>query len=701
MELNHDDVTHIAQCIIFNPSIVIDGVENTENIFEHARLSRYSIYQLTGCKDTDDEGKILYGILKKDFDTYWSTKNKAKIIASDPTKNISLYIGLTLDTIETARETTPSKEKNNINLYFIQRMLWPDDQDIINRPAKKIEYEAGYHLFLGLADRMTISFQKNFLNYHVDILFELRDSLDIDLPKIGVEIDEGYDEGHNNYNKDDEKIREEVVKYFDNILYRIPIKRSHTITEIKLIVDKFVKNIIQKADDMLITYNPNISQQELERELLRYNYSNHIISHFLANHSTGDSLFCLRHDIVAESLGYSKTRNYRRFVDLFSGALTKGDKSYIPSQFTVNIDYKIVKLSEISSKDGLVEASTNPSTIDILGRKNNGNAQAQTRIYIFSRSTFHRLCIASQKPKAREIANSFCKMYEILFKYIIASRKQVVIHNRDNKAYEPAVKDRVGVLVKQRVGMTLNNRLQVESDNNQLKYEKFRKKYEIADKLIGENKETIDDLVKKVCESTTKRIEDLDMIEKLNKRVVILEGFKEKYRILVPKYNNYIKDLKNKDQEISRLKKLLEEKPVVRKLLRRKPIPVDPPVYTPADIPQVIIEEKLQHKKIVIKKLLRKPKTVDEKIPEVVVNAEVIIDEKMPEMVVNADVIIPEIIVLDVAAVRDTKYSKPDFVVKTMKELKDICRTSGVGGYSGMKKDALINWMMTKDKIMY
>ena len=36
----------------------------------------------------------------------------------------------------------------------------------------------------------------------------------------------------------------------------------------------------------------------------------------------------------------------------------------------------------------------------------------------------------------------------------------------------------------------------------------------------------------------------------------------------------------------------------------------------------------------------------------------------------------------------------------TVKELKDICRTNGIGGYSSMSKSVLIEWMMTKDKIM-
>jgi len=50
--------------------------------------------------------------------------------------------------------------------------------------------------------------------------------------------------------------------------------------------------------------------------------------------------------------------------------------------------------------------------------------------------------------------------------------------------------------------------------------------------------------------------------------------------------------------------------------------------------------------------------------------------------------------------IKKPKYTKNSLSCFTVKELKDICRTNGIGGYSSMSKSVLIEWMMTKDKIM-
>lgn len=82
-----DDATHMAKSITYNPTIAIKGINNTQTLFEQARMNRYHIYQLTK-EDIEDpeeeEQKIQYGILKKDFDKYWNTKNTNKIIAINP-----------------------------------------------------------------------------------------------------------------------------------------------------------------------------------------------------------------------------------------------------------------------------------------------------------------------------------------------------------------------------------------------------------------------------------------------------------------------------------------------------------------------------------------------------------------------------------------------------------------------------------------
>ena len=72
---NEDDATYMAKYIEYSPDIKITGVE-TKNLFKHAELCKYKIYELTdkfreeGDED-DDEPYIVYGILESDFKRCW------------------------------------------------------------------------------------------------------------------------------------------------------------------------------------------------------------------------------------------------------------------------------------------------------------------------------------------------------------------------------------------------------------------------------------------------------------------------------------------------------------------------------------------------------------------------------------------------------------------------------------------------------
>ena len=68
--------------------------------------------------------------------------------------------------------------------------------------------------------------------------------------------------------------------------------------------------------------------------------------------------------------------NYRRFRKL------------VRDYFVVNIDYKITTLKAI---EGSVVGTTDPLTGE--ERQKLGGKSAQTQIYVFSRATFHRICI--------------------------------------------------------------------------------------------------------------------------------------------------------------------------------------------------------------------------------------------------------------------------------------------------------------------
>lgn len=224
-----DDATHIARRMTSQSQI--NSEVDSDLLFSHSQLSRYSIYCLTGKEGGADDGDVAYGIMIQDHAKYWRTPKKGpKTIAITEDDEIMLFIDISKVMLDFAKNTIPSTEKDGILTYFMQRMLWPDNEDIRNVPKKKVEFEAGYQLWLFLGNTMTLTHQPNILNYRADMLLELKNALDIDIPSIGVEIDE---DGHEAYDSNKEKERKEVIEYFDNILYRIPISRNASLEEIK------------------------------------------------------------------------------------------------------------------------------------------------------------------------------------------------------------------------------------------------------------------------------------------------------------------------------------------------------------------------------------------------------------------------------------------------------------------------------------
>lgn len=294
---------------------------------------------------------------------------------------------------------------------------------------------------------------------------------------------------------------------------------------------------MRKADDMLIVYNPEISPRQLEEQLLKHDYSTQFVSQFLANHNTGDRVFCLRHDIVGEYLGYSNRRKYDRFKEVITGTKTK------PSKFKCNIDYKSDKKSV----------------------NNDRGKEVKTKIIIFSRSTYNRICNVSRKPKALEISDSFCKMYEILFKYIISIRSEVVIQNRENKASEPIVKERINEIIKQRLKTTKLDKLSKELLDTQ------RKTVELKDKIssdaikMREYDETIKDLLGKISahEIMYQELED--------KSETNMKEYKDSVTTKMKENNDTIKDLTRKvDHMVLMSAKLEESKLKCKKLDKKK-----------------------------------------------------------------------------------------------------------------------------------
>jgi hypothetical protein len=442
-DFNDDDLVFFDAIPVSN-DILTDYIDSSL-IYKHAELFKYSIYKLI-CKVDNNDYK--YCVLKQDYSNYWCVKGNIEYYNIYDANNYGndtchTYIELTDYVFDTLKAMIPTKTQ--INVYFTQRLFWSDDMEIRNRPAKKIEFETVYKLFLGLAHRMIIKHQVNFMNYYVDMLLEVKDNIDYKTPRIGIEIDE-----NDHCDRNPEEIaRQNVLEYFDNIIYRIPIMKTDTDEQITIKVNDIIDKVTKRANDLLMIYNPNLSREELEQELISKNFASHVIEKFLDKHNTGDDVYCLRHDIVAKYLDYGKTDNYRKFRQLFT---------YSNTYFKENIDYKIVRKNTIENLHRLCNKT--------------GTKLERIEIIIFSRSTFHKICILSKKPKAYEIAMSFCNIYN-MYSNVFVKSEGIVKQNRRNVVLEEDIKKRVEVLVKQRIDKTRNRKLENKLENVESKYNKM------------------------------------------------------------------------------------------------------------------------------------------------------------------------------------------------------------------------------------
>ena len=527
--------THIAKYIPntedYYPSLTdsLKGVE-IKTIFKLSQMCGYSMYQLTSIDETDDQ--LYYAMEQKDFNAYWSIKADVfKISNIKGSTESFLYVCLTDTVIKRLQDVVPAK--NKAFTYFLQRTIFPDDKSISTRPSKRIEFEAGYQLFKQLSHRMFFTHQVNFLNFYEDMTLELRDVLGTDMPKIGVEIDEN---DHTDRDPVYEQHRLNVLKHFDNIVFRIPIKLTATQQEIEEEVAKVSKLIVNKANDLLLTYNPDLDKNLLEQQALEASVSIEHIHLYLDDQKTGDKNFPYRHNAVAERLGYTATENYKRF------------KETIKNNFIEGIDYKIVKLSMFEGFDG---EPSNPSTPKLSGKERQklGGKAKQQDVYIMSRITLNRICIDSAKPMAKPlaklIAHSFSKLYEIFNKMLIFLRTKVVMDNREHRASEPDMKKRVKVLAVQNMEKTdvvkkskMYEKCKKELDNKSSKLEESNKRNEGF-------KKTIKDIMKKLNDEKTKNTE----------KETEYENIKEKYTKTLERKIKYMNKYRTTKTELDTSKK--------------------------------------------------------------------------------------------------------------------------------------------------
>jgi hypothetical protein len=478
----------------------------------------------------------------------------------------------------------------------------------------------------------------------------------MNIPPIAIEYNEG---GHSGYNKLDENTRQSVIEYFGNRMVNIPITRQVTDQELGIILDKVAEDVISLLKELTIDYNPDITEDRLCEIIRKNSVDRDFISMFI--NGCGKSpyekyKYC--HTDVAEYLGYS-TENLRRDFN----------KSFIKIN---NCNYVVKTLKEIK-QDLSVRSTVHLNNDNLSVRStvqlfwNEYKARSDAKFYFINRVGFYQLCMASTKPKARVVREYFVEVYEAVMTYVCRSRKRNIDRLVKVKESIPIVEQRI----KKRVDDSLNKfdskkmAKELEEKNEYMK--KMKKK---IDELTDQKKQ--DDRIMSENNTFIKQIqlsqyEAEEKVEELKSKIVDqdekVEKLKSKIDKLVPIYNSSVRSNKQKQLLLSDKNKQLQKE-------------VDKNSEKDLEICRLmkLLEEKS------VKKLLRKPKPIIKPL---------IIDE-----VKNDPIVEP------VVEVKTVKYNKTVFSIKTVKELKDICRTSGVGGYSGMTKSVLIEWMMTKDQIM-
>jgi len=479
-------------------------------------------------------------------------------------------------------------------------------------------------------------------------------------------------------------------------MVNIPITRQVTDRELGIILDKVAEDVIALLKEITIDYNPDITEDRLCEIIRKNSVDRDFISMFI--NWSGKSpykkyKYC--HTDVAEYLGYSSKTMRLSFA------------AHLKSVKPCNIVVKTRKelRDYVATLDKTCCISKYTASFDL---ESSGHGGHNTKFYFLNRVGFYQLCMASTKPKARVVREYFVEVYEAVMTYVCRSRKRNIDRLVKVKESVPIVEERI----KKRVDDSLNkfnskkmmkeleeknesikimkNKIdeitgqknqdnRIMSENNIRIKEAQMAQYE-ADEKVAKYKKTIQKLSRKIIKKDEEHKEVIRDIEsKINNQDVeqhkkIIKKLKRKINKQDEEYKELIKELKSKIDKL--LNKIINKNVKNNKQIKEE---IEKNVKKDQEINRLmkLLGEKSNKNPKLVKKLI-KP------VP-IITPVLVIIDEKKVDnpIVVNT-----------------TKYNKNIFKVKTVMELKDICRTNGIGGYSGMSKSVLIEWMLTKDKIM-
>jgi chromosome segregation ATPase len=271
----------------------------------------------------------------------------------------------------------------------------------------------------------------------------------------------------------------------------------------------------------------------------------------------------------------------------------------------------------------------------------------------------------------------------------------VVQQNRDNKAREPVVKARVQELVEQRISKTKYKKLAKELAKTQELLEKLKTKHSNTQKKYKEGCETNRDLVEKVRRYSTVEAKLVQLNKKFTRRKT---DYMNKYRTAKTDMENCTKEKDRVLERLERYKKKVSQFPGVEKFEKKiqkyeKKIKENDEMYKKSE------NDKEKYKALVkkyigminekIKENNRLKKTIKKLRDE---NKELKKTQSEPEDSDRESECEDE-------EPPTSKYTTKFLQLKTKRELHDLCRSKGIGGYSKKNKGPLIIFMLAHPKM--
>ena len=543
-EFDIDLVTNYASLTTICPDIgeifgiVIEGF---------SRVCKFSIFEITSISHSK---KKSYGILRTDWKTHFKCEEISSVFAyvkGDTSEHI--YVLLNEENLLHLKDLKPKF----FETYVAQRYIFPDNQDIAERPIKKFEFELGFQLFTLLSDLLVFKHQKNILNYQADFILELKNNFNGDIPSIVVEIDE---DEHASYTPENEKLRQSVIEAYNNRMIKISVKRASTQQDIEDIAIKYSKIIRDLAKELTTDYSFEFDEDDFTRILQDNTIEPNFIKMFFDN-KTGDPKFRYYMSDVGDFLGYSNKDNYEKLRTFLNG-----------SHFEENVDWKLQKVTSMykytqtswcTKKQNSQDPNKNAHNGKEPGIKGNGGDNK--KLIIMTRACFNKLCFLSRKPKSVQLAMLIANHSNIALDYAQRVRVNAITNIGKPKENKEDAKKRMNVLVEQRVVNTKLTQISKENKELQEKIDSLLEKIVELETTVEDRDKSLQ-IVRKNIANATYEISVLEEEKKkLEKRIISiseelrimkessisdelyqkkdteLKEYKLKYNVLVKKYN--------------------------------------------------------------------------------------------------------------------------------------------------------------------